>query len=188
HEVVRVGDAVAPHQRGDGLAGQVHVGHRDREREAPVTHPDLVGEGPLLRLPQRAPVAKGQHAHGLGPDVVPGAGVLLARVAQPDREEVGRGAAPLGRATPPAEHQPSSPPAAPSPPSAGASPPAASASPAGASAPSAASAPSSASASSPSGTRSASDTPCWPDTTASSGSTGVVTPGGSSMSATRRVW
>src|SRR3546814_6383018 len=33
HEVVRIGDAVALHQRRHRLPGEVHVGHRDRSEE-----------------------------------------------------------------------------------------------------------------------------------------------------------
>ena len=72
-------------------AGIVHVGDRDRQREAAPVRDDLggPGRGPALG-PQDDAVALRDQGDRVGADVVAGVCVLASGVAQSDREEVGR--------------------------------------------------------------------------------------------------
>ena len=93
----RVLDPEARGQAAHGETGLVHVGRRDGERH-PVAghgghgHP----RGHAFLGPQRHPMALGQQVHRVRPRVVQAAVELGARVAQPDDQQVGRGAPALG--------------------------------------------------------------------------------------------
>src|SRR3954470_1014855 len=90
-------DLVTPHQRRDRLARVVH--ERDREgQHDPLridarTETGFADEGVVTSGFQRRAVALGEQAHALLADVVTGAGVLLARVAESDHEPIERSAA-----------------------------------------------------------------------------------------------
>ena len=90
-------DLVTAHQRRDRLTRLVHV--RDRKGEHDTldvgagSEPGLTDQGVVAAGLERRVVALGQQANALLADVVAGAGVLLAGVAETDDEPIERGAA-----------------------------------------------------------------------------------------------
>ncbi len=170
HDVRRLGDPEARGQRADREPGLVHEGGRDGERHPAATERDDAGPrvGALLG-PQRPAVALRQELHGVGPGVVQAPRVLRTGIPQPDDQQVRRGPPALrpgeGAAQGLALFGRGS---------------------AAASVVDSAVSPSAPSTASPSAASSSSTTTRggWPDTTAVSGSTSVVTPDGSDRSET----
>src|SRR4051812_36356877 len=173
HETVQVVDPVPAHQRRDDHAGVVHVGLGECQGHPLGPDASLVDERALLALLEAPAVARRQQGDDVGTGVVSGALELGAGIAEPDDQQVGKGPRVGPEQLQPSEPPASSPPAAASPPP---SPPAASPSPASAAASAAASS---------SASTSAAKVEADAMTTASSGSTSVVTPSGSFRSPTR---
>src|SRR5437763_1186571 len=74
----------------DGVPRVVDVGERDRQRNAAPVDRDLVDERALLALPEASAVARREQLDDLGSKVVTRTSVLVARIAEPDDQQVGR--------------------------------------------------------------------------------------------------
>src|SRR6202011_6041226 len=89
-------DLVPARQRRDCHAGVVHPRDRDRQREEPAVDPGVAHQRAVAPVLLEAyTVATRQELDDFGADVVPRLGVLLAGVAEPDHQQVGRHGGPL---------------------------------------------------------------------------------------------